>query len=197
MSETGQPGAATPGEHGDGAGQHDDPSRSGGGWAPQSGGWPQAAERADDQEQASRWRPGPAAGWRTSSARHGDLPPPLAGLPDGPEPPARVNGHHANGVRHAGTEANGVHHPGLESSAGRPAPVSAPPGLTDDDRPAPAGDRLVVPAQRPAPPPEQGVGDLDTGPARRSTADPVDGRRARWAEPGLPTSAPPASRCHP
>ncbi|KAB1922428.1 hypothetical protein F8271_31240, partial [Micromonospora sp. ALFpr18c] len=151
MSETGQPGAATPGEHGDGAGQHDDPSRSGGGWAPQSGGWSRAAEREDDPEQAARWQPDPAAGWRTSSARHGDLPPPLAGLPDGPEPPVRVNGHHANGVRHVGTEANGA--------AGRPAPVSAPPGLNGEDRPAATGDRLVVPAQRPAPQPEQSVGD--------------------------------------
>ncbi|MET8230850.1 hypothetical protein ABZS77_09265, partial [Micromonospora sp. NPDC005298] len=150
MSETGQPGAATPGEHDDGTGQHDDPSRSGGGWAPPSGGWSRAAEHADDPEPPARWQPDPAVGWRTSSARHGDLPPPVVGLPDGPEAPARVNGQHTNGVRHAGAETNGVHHPGLDASAARPAPVSAPPG---DDRPAPSGDRLVVPAQRPAPPP--------------------------------------------
>nr|WP_231931064.1 hypothetical protein [Micromonospora coriariae] len=197
MSETGQPGAATPGEHGDGAGQHDDPGRSGSGWAPPSGGWSRAAEHEDAREQTARWQPEAASGWRTSSTRHGDLPAPLAGLPGATEPPARVNGHHANGVRHAGAEANGVHHPGAESPAGRPAPVSAPPGSTAEDRRDPASDRLVVPAQRPAPPQEHGSGEPDSGPARHSTVDPAAGHSARWADPGLPTSAPPGVQVPP
>ncbi|RLP91721.1 hypothetical protein EAD98_23165, partial [Micromonospora sp. CV4] len=197
MSETGQPGAATPGEHGDGAGQHDDPGRSGGGWAPPAGGWSRAAEREDAREPAARWQPDAASGWRTSSTRHGDLPAPLAGLPGATESPVRVNGHHANGVRHAGAETNGVHHPGAEPLAGRPAPVSAPPGSTAEDRRDATGERLVVPAQRPVPPPEQGPGEPDSGPARHSTVDPGAGPGARWAEPGRPTSAPPGVQVPP
>ncbi|MEO3771585.1 hypothetical protein [Micromonospora sp. B9E7] len=196
MSETGQPGAATPGEHGDGAGQHDDPSRAASGWAPQAGGWPRATDREDAREQAPRWQPDPASGWRTSSTRHGDLPSPLAGPSGDPEPPARVNGHHANGVHHP-EDANGVRRPGLEPTVGRPTPVSAPPGLPAEGRPEPASDRLVVPAQRPVPPAEQATGEPDTGTGQRSTADPAAAHRARWAEPGLPTSAPPAVQVPP
>ncbi|SCG64970.1 hypothetical protein GA0070619_5075 [Micromonospora zamorensis] len=191
MSETGQPGAATPGEHGDGAGQHDDPTRSVSGWAPPAGGWPRAADHEDAREQAPRWQPDPASGWRTSSTRHGDLPSPLAGLPGDLDPPTRVNGHNANGVHHP-DDANGVRRPGLEPTVGRPTPVSAPPGLPVEGRPEPASDRLVVPAQRPAPRVEQGVDEPD-----RSAADPAAAHRARWAEPGLPTSAPPAVQVPP
>ncbi|MFG2048813.1 hypothetical protein ACGFIW_15445 [Micromonospora sp. NPDC048935] len=195
MSETGQPGAATPGEHGDGAGQHDDPGRPVSGWAPPAGGWPRAADREDARDEAPRWQPDPASGWRSSSSRHGDLPPPLVGQPGDLAPPARANGHHTNGVHHP-DDANGVRHPGLEPSAGRPTPVSAPPGLPADGRPEVPADRLVVPAQRPAPALEQGAGEPDTGPATRSTVDPA-AHRARWAEPGLPTSAPPAVQVPP
>ncbi|MEV1317844.1 hypothetical protein AB0J14_17385 [Micromonospora arborensis] len=196
MSETGQPGAATPGEHGDGAGQHDDPGRPVSGWAPPAGGWPRAADREDARDEAPQWQSDPASGWRTSSTRHGDLPPPLAGLPDDLDPPARANGHHANGVHHP-DDTNGVRRPGLEPPAARPTPVSAPPGLPAEGRPEATSDRLVVPAQRPAPPLEQGGGEPDTGPAKRSTADPTAAHRARWAEPGLPTSAPPAVQVPP
>ncbi|MET8548104.1 hypothetical protein [Micromonospora zamorensis] len=195
MSETGQPGAATPGEHGDGAGQHDDPSRSVSGWAPPAGGWPRAADHEDAREQAPRWQPDPASGWRTSSTRHGDLPSPLAGLPGDLDPPTRVNGHHTNGVHHP-DDANGVLRPGLEPTVGRPTPVSAPPGLPVEGRPEPASDRLVVPAQRPVPRVEQGADEPD-GPGQRSAADPAATHRARWAEPGLPTSAPPAVQVPP
>ncbi|MGC5290086.1 hypothetical protein [Micromonospora sp. DT231] len=196
MSETGQPGAATPGEHGDGAGQHDDPGRSVSGWAPPAGGWPRATDREDARDEAPRWQPDPAAGWRTSSTRHGDLPAPLVGLPGDLDPPTRANGHHTNGVHHP-DDANGVRHPGLAPPAGRAAPVSAPPGLPAEGRPEASGDRLVVPAQRPVPPQEQGVGEPDRGGAPRSTVDPAAAHRARWAEPGLPTSAPPAVQVPP
>ncbi|WP_412099286.1 hypothetical protein [Micromonospora ureilytica] len=196
MSETGQPGAATPGDHGDGAGQHDDPSRSVSGWAPPAGGWPRAADREDARDEAPRWQPDPASGWRTSSTRHGDLPSPLVGRSGDPEPPVRTNGHRVNGA-HPSDDVNGVQHPGLEPQAGRLTPVSAPPGLPAEGRPGAASDRLVVPAQRPAPPPEQGAAKPDTGPAPHSTVDPAAAHRARWAEPGLPTSAPPAVQVPP
>ncbi|RQX10191.1 hypothetical protein DLJ58_12400, partial [Micromonospora arida] len=179
MSETGQPGAATPGEHGDGAGQHDDPSRSVSGWAPPAGGWPRAADREDARDEAPRWQPDPASGWRTSSTRHGDLPSPLVGRSGDPESPARTNGHHVNGAHHP-DDVNGVHHPGLEAPAGRATPVSAPPGLPAEGRPGAAGDRLVVPAQRPAPPTEQAAVEPDPGPAPHSTVDPAAAHRARW-----------------
>ncbi|MGW5560373.1 hypothetical protein ACWER9_24500 [Micromonospora sp. NPDC003944] len=192
MSETGQPGAATPGEHGDGAGQHDDPSRSVSGWAPPAGGWPRAADHEAARDEAPRWQPDPASGWRTSSTRHGDLPSPLVGGSGDPESPARTNGHHVNGT-HPPADVNGVHHPGLEPPTGRPSPVSAPPGLPAEGRPGAPSDRLVVPAQRPAPPAEQGATEPDAGP----TVDPAAAHRARWAEPGLPTSAPPAVQVPP
>lgn len=199
MSETGQPGAATPGEHGDGAGQHDDPGRSGGGWAPSTGGWSPSGERETAGEQAPRWQPDPASGWRTTSTRHGDLPAPLPGVNGDSERQARVNGNHTNGVHHAEVdgdgEVNGVHHEdaevlGVGSSSGRQTPVSAPPGRTVEDRPDLGAGRLAVPAQRPAPPTEQGAGEADTGRARHLTADPAAPHGARWSEPGVPGTAP-------
>ncbi|WP_433115657.1 hypothetical protein [Micromonospora sp. CA-246542] len=165
MSETGQPGAATPGEHGDGAGQHDDPGRSGNGWAPSTGGWSPSGESEAAGEQAPRWQPDPASGWRTTSTRHGDLPAPLPGLPGAVERPARVNGHHMNGVHQAEAEGDGVvdgtHHGdaeinGVGAPSGRQTPVSAPPGRTAEDRPDLGAGRLAVPAPRPAPPPTRG-----------------------------------------
>ncbi len=200
MSETGQPGAATPGEHGDGAGQHDDPGRPGSGWAPSTGGWSPSGEREAAGEQAPRWQPDPASGWRTTSKRHGDLPAPLPGLADGVEPRTRVNGHHTNGVHHGAAEidgdgvVNGVHGDaevnGVGPSSGRQAPVSAPPGRSADDRSDLGTGRLAVPAQRPAPPPEPGAGEADTGRARHLTADPTTPRGAHWAEAGVPGTAP-------
>ncbi|MBM0279744.1 hypothetical protein [Micromonospora tarensis] len=232
MSETGQPGAATPGEHGDEAGQHDDPSRPGGGWAPPASGWPRAADRDDARDEVPRWQPEPTSGWRTSSKRHGDLPSPLVGRSGDQEPPARVNGQHANGAHHPDTAngayhpdtangayhpdtangvrhpdtangaqqpgtANGVGQPGLEPPTGQPTPVSAPPGVPAEGRSGAVSDRLVVPAQRPAPQVEQGADEPDPGRAAQSTVDPAAAHRSRWAEPGLPTSAPPAVQVPP
>ncbi|MGV9215896.1 hypothetical protein ACTFTM_28930 [Micromonospora sp. RB23] len=201
MSETGQPGAATPGEHGDGAGQHDDPGRPGSGWAPSTGGWSPSGEGETAGEQAPRWQPDPASGWRTTSTRHGDLPAPLPGLTGDAERPARVNGHHTNGVHHGEAEVdgdgvvNGVHHGdaeinGVGPSSGRQTPVSAPPGRTTDDRPDLGAGRLAVPAQRPAPPAEQGSGEADTGRARHLTAEPTTPRGTHWADAGVPGTAP-------
>ncbi|MEV1146849.1 hypothetical protein AB0I76_24775, partial [Micromonospora sp. NPDC049799] len=114
MSEAGQPGAATPGEHGDGTGPQDDLARSGDGWAPPATGWPRLGDRPPSREPASPWRtPDPHPGWAASSSRHGDLPSPLPGVPGDPEPPVRVNGHRTNGVPR----------PGADVPAGRPAPV--------------------------------------------------------------------------
>ncbi|MEV5763906.1 hypothetical protein AB0L34_04945 [Micromonospora sp. NPDC052213] len=193
MSETGQPGAATPGEHGDGTGQQDDLGRAGSGWAPSAAGWSRGQEVSGAREQASAWGPpDPGLGWAASSPRHGDLPSPLPGPPVAPEPPARANGHHVNGVSHAD-----------DAPVGRQAPVSAPPGILGEQRRDPGGDRLVVPAQRPAPTadqpsdPQHGLAEPETGPARHSSADPSAGRQPRWADPGPPTSAPPAMQVPP
>ncbi|MGC1212428.1 MAG: hypothetical protein WA890_14300, partial [Micromonospora sp.] len=156
MTESGQPGAPTPGEHGDGTGQQDDLARSVSGWAPPAAGWSRGREAG--REPAPVWRqPDPRTGWATSSPHHGDLPAPLPGLP-ADEPAVRVNGRsHVNGMRRAEEESPVPGH----------APVSAPPAdeqLRDTD-----GDRLIVPAPRPAPAVEQPVAEAETGPARHSS----------------------------
>ncbi|SBV29479.1 hypothetical protein [Micromonospora krabiensis] len=184
MSEAGQPGAATPGDQGDGTGQQDDPGRTGGGWAPPAAGWPHPGDGPAARAAAARWQSDPAVGWAASSPRHGDLPAPLNGRSGEPQPPARVNGHHTNGVSHP-----------TEQPVGRLAPVSAPP---IDDRRELGGDRLIVPAQRPAPAVEQplGLADPESGPARHSSDEPP-AHPPHWAEPRPPTSAPPAMQVPP
>ncbi|TDC44478.1 hypothetical protein E1258_31695, partial [Micromonospora sp. KC207] len=193
MSEAGQPGAATPGEHGDGTGQQDDLARSVSGWAPSATGWSGGGAAGGPREAASGWgRAEPASGWGASSPRHGDLPAPLPGLAAGAESSPRVNGHpHVNGVSHAGEE----------SQAGRPAPVSAPPLAGDSGREA-DGDRLAVPAQRPAPTLERPAdpprgGDPDPGAARHFSDDQPAPRAGRWSDGNVPASAPPAGQVPP
>lgn len=175
MSESGQPGAATPGEHGDGTGQQDDLAHAGSGWAPPATGWARGAPAPGAWPRADL-----TTGWGASSSRHGDLPAPLPGLA-AEEPPARVNGRHVNGVHHAGEE----------SPVTCQAPVSAPPA--DQPRRETDGDRLVVPAQRPAPAVEQPTGEAEPGSRHASDDTP---RVTRWAESG-PTSAPPALQVPP
>ncbi|MFG1677225.1 hypothetical protein [Micromonospora sp. NPDC049282] len=178
MSETGQPGAATPGEHGDGTGQQDDPARTGGGWAPPASGWSRGAPAPGG------WPYGDlGGGWAASSPRHGDLPAPLPGHA-AEEPPARANGRHVNGVRHAEEE----------SPVTRQAPVSAPP-VGEPPRET-DGDRLAVPAPRPAPAVEQQPAAADAAGSRHASDDTAAGRVPRWAESG-PTSAPPALQVPP
>ncbi|MFF5071419.1 hypothetical protein ACFY2R_09485 [Micromonospora olivasterospora] len=183
MSETGQPGAATPGEHGDGTGQQDDLARSGNGWAPAAAGW--SGDGAGSREGLPWRRAEGASGWAASSPRHGDLPAPLP-APDA-EPPSRVNGHsHGPDVRRAGEEPPVV----------RQAPVSAPPVRETDS------DRLAVPAQRPAPAMERSAGqhgaaEPDGGSARHASEEPPAPRAGRWSDPGVPSSAPPAMQVPP
>ncbi|MFE9954610.1 hypothetical protein [Micromonospora sp. NPDC005299] len=179
MSESGQPGAATPGEHGDGTGQQDDLARAGSGWAPPATGWARGAQAPGGWPRADL-----TTGWGASSPRHGDLPAPLPGL-TAEEPPARVNGRHVNGVQHAGEE----------SPVTRQAPVSAPPA--DEPRRDTDGDRLIVPTQRPAPAVEQPTAEADSGGSRHASDDPPAGRAARWASESGPTSAPPALQVPP
>ncbi|WKU01561.1 hypothetical protein Q2K19_14350 [Micromonospora soli] len=179
MSETGQPGAATPGEHGDGTGRQDDLARTGSGWAPPATGWARGAQASGGWPRSDL-----TTGWGASSPRHGDLPAPLPGLPV-EEPSARVNGRHVNGVPHAGEESPVTHQ----------APVSAPP--VDEPRREPDDDRLVLPAQRPAPAVEQPTADAESGPARHASDEPPTGRASRWAEGGVPSSAPPALQVPP
>ncbi|MBM0260324.1 hypothetical protein JNW89_30265, partial [Micromonospora sp. 4G55] len=87
MSETGQPGAATPGEHGDGTGQQDDLARSVSGWAPPATGRSGGADAPAYRDTVAPWhRPDPATGWDASSPRHGDLPAPLTDPESDPAP---------------------------------------------------------------------------------------------------------------
>ncbi|MFU8873611.1 hypothetical protein [Micromonospora sp. SL4-19] len=178
MSDSGQPGAAAPGENGDGTGHQDDPARTGSGWAPPATGWARSGEGL------GAWpRSGLAGGWAASSPHHGDLPAPLPG-PAAEEPPARVNGRHVNGVPHA-----------EESPVTRQTPVSAPP--VDEPHRETDGDRLVVPAQRPAPAVEQPSAEAEATQARHSSDDPLPGRASHWTERAAPSSAPPALQVPP
>ena len=197
MSESGQPGAATPGEQGDGTGQQDDLARTDNGWAPPTTGWARGTEspgrlgpRCGGSRRLAPLR-GPAGAPRRPG--HGDLPAPLPGLPV-EEPSGRVNGRHVNGVPQSGEEP----------PVTRQAPVSAPP--LDEPRRDTDGDRLAVPAPRPAPGIEQP--QAEAGRSRQASDElPPAGRR--WAEqlvrPPRPRPSrcrrsappPPASRCRP
>ncbi|MEH0938623.1 hypothetical protein [Micromonospora psammae] len=189
MSETGQPGAATPGEHGDGTGQQDDPARSASGWAPPATGWSGGADAPRGREPAAPWRRSePTTGWGASSPHHGDLPAPFSSPPADGEPAPR-NGH---------TPRNGVSHPDEESPLRRSAPMSAPPvdapryGV--EPRRDGDGDQLVVPAQRPVPPAEQQEPDAA---GRHLSEEPPGPRVSRWSEGNFPASAPPAVQVPP
>ncbi|MFJ6195819.1 hypothetical protein [Micromonospora sp. NPDC092111] len=187
MSETGQPGAATPGEHDDGTGQQDDLARSVSGWAPPATGWSGGADAPGYRETGSPWnRADPTAGWGgPSPLRHGDLPASFPVPAAGGDAPH--NGHaQLNGHGHGDDLPSPVRHP-----------VSAPPAdprFGVDDRRDAEGDRLVVPAQRPASPAEQ---QYDPEATRHSSDEPPSPRVSRWAEGNLPASAPPAVQVPP
>ncbi|GIJ07623.1 hypothetical protein [Micromonospora andamanensis] len=214
MSETGQPGAATPGEHGDGTGQRDDLARSGNGWAPPPTDWSWGPEMVPGSGTTSPRFESPA-GWATASSRHADLPAPVGEQAE-PERPARVNGNHVNGHQVNGSPVAD------HSPAGRHAPVSAPPGLPAPGQ-DPGKDRLVVPAPRPVPAGEQPVtsgpglptssppamqvppvGTAASGfemppglhaPTAERSGDGPDADRPSWAQPGPASDwAPPWAR---
>nr|WP_238162115.1 hypothetical protein [Micromonospora endolithica] len=76
--------------------------------------------------------------------------------------------------------------------------MSAPPVPFGEARRETDGDRLVVPAQRPAPDAEQQPGPVagpESGPTRHASDDRPS--RPRWADSGPPTSAPPAMHVPP
>ncbi|WP_435818299.1 hypothetical protein [Micromonospora matsumotoense] len=75
----------------------------------------------------------------------------------------------------------------MSAPPGGPGHPADDPGFTD-------GDRLVVPAQRPASPSEP---PHDPEAARHSSDDPAAPRRGPWPGSGLPTSAPPAVQVPP
>lgn len=195
MDETGQPGAATPGEHGDGTGQQDDDlARSASGWAPSAAGWSRAGGTAGSRREPAlpQWRrPDQPGGWAASSSHHGDLPAPLPGLGGATEPPVRTNGQQ---------RTNGVNHPAEEPPAGRRAPVSAPPGQAGEPRRDTEYDRSV-PLQRPAPSVEQssaphhGMVDPDGGSVRhadeQSSADELPAAADPRGWPGANERFPP------
>ncbi|WKU02564.1 hypothetical protein [Micromonospora sp. HUAS LYJ1] len=185
MSESGQPGAATPGEHGDGTGQQDDLARSASGWAPATG-WSGGVETTGYREAGAPWnRPDPAGGWGGQPSRHGDLPAPFA-TPSTDEEAPRNGRAHRNGHDSAPDFPAPLRRP-VSAPPGGPGHPVADPRVTD-------GDRLVVPAPRPASP---------TGPphdpeaARHSSDDPAAPRSAHWPAGDPPTSAPPAVQVPP
>ncbi|WBB49008.1 hypothetical protein O3597_00305 [Verrucosispora sp. WMMA2044] len=159
MSETGQPGAATPGEHGDGTGQRDDLARSGNGWSASPVDWSWGPEVVPGSDVTGSRSESPS-GWATASSRHADLPAPVGEQAE-PERPVRVNGNHVNGHQPNGAPVAD------QSTGGRHVPVSAPPGLRGPAQDA-GKDRLVVPAPRPVPSGEQ-PGTAGTG---RPTSSP-------------------------
>ncbi len=118
MSETGQPGAATPGEHGDGTGQRDDLARSGNGWSASPVDWSWGPEVVPGSDVTGSRSESPS-GWATASSRHADLPAPVGEQAE-PERPVRVNGNHVNGHQPNGAPVAD------QSTGGRHVPVSAP-----------------------------------------------------------------------
>ncbi len=189
MDETGQPGAPTPGEHGNGAGPQGDPARPANGWAADAG-WSGAEGEADTS--GRQWRqpaePAPGPGWADRPTPYGPF----------PGPPADPPGQPANGA-----------HPGEATDAergwpgGRPSPAEPghPYGSESDPyarslsgHPSPAEDHPA--GSRPP----FGGGEADVSePAHHGYAErePNAAQPApRWSEPAhghpRPTSAPPA-----
>ncbi len=189
MDETGQPGAATPGEHGDGTGQQDDLAHSTSAWAPSGAGWSRAADGGFRGEPTrTQWRPSdPGHGWASSSPQHGDLPAPMPGVDEVSELPSRVNGRRLNGHVHRD-----------DSPGGRQVPVSAPPGPAGD----PDHGRLAVPAQRPSPALEQtGEPSREAAALRHPTGGqpvlPSDGAAVRHPTGGHPVVEAGGATTHP
>ncbi|SCF17560.1 hypothetical protein [Micromonospora mirobrigensis] len=174
MSESGQPGAPTPGEQGDGTGRQDDLARPVSGWEPPTAGWSRSGGLSRPVEPAPPWRQAdPAGGWSASSPRHGDLPAPLPGQPE-ENRSARVNGRsHLNGFGAA-----------EELPGSRPAPVSAPPVPGDPTEPY----READPRRDPDLPREPGFPrDIDFPREPGLTGDPGFARDPGFVgDPGFP-----------
>ncbi|RKR90010.1 hypothetical protein BDK92_4374 [Micromonospora pisi] len=165
MDETGQPGAAAPGENGNGAGPHGDLARPANGWAAADSGWPHTAKPVDGgSESRPQWRQPPA-------------PPAWAGDPEGRYADPAAGG---GGPRESGQPTNGAsygerHYP--DPGAPYRAPASAPPYPYQDEPDDFSAERIAVPAPRPPSAPEQ-LG------AERSAGAPDRAARGRERPPG-------------
>ncbi|MGA3523751.1 hypothetical protein [Melissospora conviva] len=129
------------------------------------------------------WNAGEAAGWSVASPRHGDLPAP-PGVPNSTPHGAPVtahNGHHArNGVTPAEPETV---RPPMQWQDPEPAPPARPSGE------GPPAERLMVPAQRPAP-----AGDQSGPGTEPPRAAPEDESARRTGEAGPPPAVRPPNR---
>ncbi len=160
MSETGQPGAATPGEHGDGTGQRDDLARSGNGWSASPVDWSWGPEVVPGSDVTGSRSESPS-GWATASSRHADLPAPV--------------GEQAEPERPSGSTATTST---ATSRTARPSPTSRPVAGTSGQRAtptSPAANRPSVAtgrhrgADEDAPPT---VGPVSVGPELGQRAQP-------------------------
>ncbi|HEY0697215.1 MAG TPA: hypothetical protein VGD43_05340, partial [Micromonospora sp.] len=93
MDETGQPGAATPGENDNGAGPRGDLARSGDEWAPSGSRWSPVGAESDEEPLPPPWRRPPSEpsrpGWADPEARQVDPSGPFRPVPahlDGASP---------------------------------------------------------------------------------------------------------------
>ncbi|MGI5147352.1 hypothetical protein ACQEVC_13395 [Plantactinospora sp. CA-294935] len=200
MDETGQPGAPTPGEHGNGAGPQGDPARPANGWAADAG-WSGAEVGVDPN--GRQWHqpvePAVSRGWADHSAYSprplpvspsipirelrqpvngvhlGEVPEPERGWRGGPGYPYEVEGADPVGRPGAGPELPGV---AVTDYPGQPGQL--PPG--EPDQSGAARHAFGEPGY--AEPERAGIGPT--------------GHPPRWGEPSAPaypgpTSGPPAA----
>ncbi|GAA3755671.1 hypothetical protein GCM10022225_45710 [Plantactinospora mayteni] len=201
MDETGQPGAPTPGENGNGAGPQGDPARPANGWAADAG-WSGAEMGVDPS--GRRWHqavePAVSRGWGDRAAYS---PRPLPASPGIPIHELRqpVNGVHLGEVPEPERgwsggpgypyEAEGV------DPAGRQGAGPELPSAAVTDYPGQPGQLLPPGEPDLAGTARHAFGDPGYGEPERAGTGPA-GQPPRWAEPPSsahpgPTSAPPAA----
>ncbi|AVT39194.1 hypothetical protein [Plantactinospora sp. BB1] len=200
MDETGQPGAPTPGEHGNGAGPHGDPARPANGWAADPG-WSGAETGVDPSGRPWHQAVEPVAsrGWGDHAAYS---PRPLPASPGIPIRELRqpVNGVHLGEAPEPDRGWSGgpgyPYEPEGGDPAGRQAAVPDFPSGAGPDYPGQPG---------PLPPAEPDLsgtarhafGEAGYGEPERAGIGPAS-QPPRWGEPAQPvhphpTSAPPAA----
>ena len=164
MDETGQPGAAAPGENGNGAGPHGDLARPANGWAAADSGWPNVAKPIDGgSESRPQWRqstePAVRPSWADPASRYAD--------PTVPTGVPRESGQPTDEVTFGDR-----HYPDPSTVPFR-APASASPYPYHGDPEDFGPERIAVPAPRPASVPDRSTATPDRS---RRRSGPVDGR---------------------
>lgn len=191
MDETGQPGAAVPGENADGAGSHGDLAHPVDGWSDADAAWgggdsatgPARLERPERPGWARPADPSATRGWADTLSRFGNRPVTL---------PAPVP------VREMRRPVNGTHLDERTTAASSPpepqVPVSAPPDTYGGDQEEGHQQRMIMPAPRPSGdrtpvgpasgPPHSGSGPVSGPPSGSET--PPGFRPAPPYGPGAP-----------